>query len=208
MEVTADLLAKLAPGLASDRAGLFAGVITAVLPMAGIATRLSLSHFLGQVMVETGGLRRLVESTAYKDPVRLDRMFSAVKGVDHARQLIAQGPEAIANTIYAGRLGNGPPASGDGSRYRGRGLLQLTGRGNYRLVGQLIGRPLEEQPETIGEPVPAAETAALFWKARNINAPANANNLDEVTRLVNGPARVHMAERGQFQVRALALLGG
>ena len=75
-----------------------------------------LCHFMGQVFVETAGFTVLEENLNYKNPDRLDMIFSAVKGRDDAVALIAKGPEAIANRVYANRLGNGNEASGDGWR--------------------------------------------------------------------------------------------
>lgn len=204
--VTAELLRGLAPYLKKERAAIFVKVINDVLALGKIDTPLRLSHFLGQIMVETGQLSSLVESLRYRNPERLDLLFSAVKGVDHAKELIAAGEEAIANTAYANRNGNFGPESGDGWRYRGRGLLQVTGRGNYASVGAIVGKPLVAKPELLEDPAEAAESAAIFWDKRKINAAADADDLDQVTRLVNGPARVHKKERGEYQAKALKLI--
>ena len=102
---------------------------------------------------------------------------------------------AIANTIYAHKNGNGSIASGDGYRYRGRGFLQVTGRANYRTLGQLIDMPLEEDPDLLGQPEPAALASVKYWAKRLINTPADSDDIGTVTFLVNGPARLHLAER-------------
>lgn len=175
------------------------------LEKADVYTNRRIRHFLAQAMEETGALRGLVESTNYRDPVRLDQLFLNVQGVDHARRLIAAGPEAIGNTIYANKNGNGGVPSGDGFRYRGRGFLQVTGRANYRRIGALVGMPLEDDPDLLGQPGPAAQAAAAFWKARAINAPADADDVSAVTFLVNGPARLHLAERTAWLGKAKAI---
>jgi putative chitinase len=193
--ITSDLLRRLATTLAPERTTLFASVLDEALEKADVYTNRRIRHFLAQVMEETGALRGLVESTNYRDPVRLDQLFLNVQGVDHARRLIAAGPEAIGNTIYANKNGNGGVASGDGFRYRGRGFLQITGRANYRRIGALVGMPLEDDPDLLGQPVPAAQAAAAYWKARAINVPADADDVSAVTFLVNGPGRLHLAER-------------
>jgi putative chitinase len=160
---------------------------------------------MAQIAHESGGFRSLVESTAYKDPVRLDRLFKNVQGRAHAQRLIDQGPQAIANTIYANKLGNGGPASGDGFRFRGRGFMMITGRSNYRQLGALTGMPLEEQPDLLGDAGPAAEAAARFWEARRINLAADRDDVGAVTALVNGPARLHLAERTALLAKAATI---
>lgn len=203
--ISATDLMKLNHRLAAPRATLYATVLSKACATGEINSCRRLCHFIGQVAEETGGLTGLVESTAYTDPVRLNALFSNVHGVDHARRLIAEGPAAIANTIYAGKLGNGEPASGDGFRYRGRGFLQITGRENYRKLGALIDMPLEEQPDLLSEPGPAAEAAGRFWKQRDINLPADANDIAAVTKLVNGGACLGLAERTAWHGKASAI---
>ena len=159
---------------------------------------------MGQVGEETGGLRSLVESTKYS-PGRaafLAKTFSNVHGTDHASRLIAGGAETIGNTIYAGKNGNGDVDSGDGFRYRGRGFLQVTGRGNYRMVGKMMDQPVEDSPDMLGEPAFAAQSAARYWKMRGINDAADADDVGMVTQLVNGGARLHLTERRQWHRRA------
>lgn len=200
--ITEEQLSRLNNHLLAQRAKLFAAVLSAALVEFGITTAIRTRHFIAQVMQETGGLRSLVESTNYTNATRLDALFRNVQGEDHARRLIAAGPEAIGNTIYANKNGNGGVASGDGFRYRGRGFLQVTGRANYRSLGELLGQPLEAQPESLGEPVPAARAAAAFWQARHINAAADADDISTVTFLVNGPARLHLNERTEWLRKA------
>lgn len=206
-EITKDHLLTLNRTLDAARAALFAKVLTDACRTGEIDRNIRLCQFIGQVAVETGGFRALVESTNYKDPLRLDALFRNVQGPDHARRLIAAGPVAIGNTIYAGKNGNGDVASGDGYRFRGRGFLQVTGRANYRTIGKLIGMPLEDQPELLGEPTSAAEAAATYWKVRKINVPADADDVGTVTLLVNGPAKLHLKERGEWKEKAKGVWG-
>ena len=201
-------LRQLSPALAPPRADMFASVLNTAFATAGITSPRRICHFLAQAMEETGALRGLVESTAYKDPVRLDQLFFNVQGVDHARRLIAAGPEAIGNTIYANKLGNAGVASGDGYRYRGRGFLQITGRANYRSIGALVKMPLEDDPDLLGQPGPAAQAAVRFWQERGINVPADVDDVATVTYLVNGPARLHLAERTAWLRKAEGIWTG
>jgi putative chitinase len=131
--ITADTLRKFAPKIRDPE--LHAGALEAARTTSSVTTPRRLCAFLGQVFVETGGFTSMVENLNYRDPARLDAIFSAVHGIDDAKALIRRGPEAIANRVYANRLGNGDEASGDGWRYRGSGYKQLTGRTNYRDIG-------------------------------------------------------------------------
>ena len=95
----------------------------------------------------------------------------------------AHQPEKLANYVYARRLGNGDIASGDGWRFRGRGLLQTTGRGNYRSTGRALGLDLEAEPELLQQPGPAALAAAHFWSSRGLNELADDRNDVTMTRI-------------------------
>jgi len=124
--ITAESLRKFAPKIKDPET--HATALESARKKSSITTPRRLCHFMGQIFVETNGFSNMVENLNYRNPDRLDAIFSAVKGVDDARSLIARGEEAIANRVYANRLGNGNEASGDGWRYRGSGYKQLTGR--------------------------------------------------------------------------------
>ena len=157
-----------------------------VLLSADIDTRLRVAYFLTQVMTETGGLRRLDENLNYSAK-RLTQVFSnRVITPDRAAALAGR-PQEIANWVYRNRLGNGGPESGDGWSYRGSGYIQLTGRTNFRMRGEEIGLPLEEQPDLAREPAEGLRAATAYWKSRLINDAADLNDRRGVRRLVNGP---------------------
>jgi len=99
---------------------------------------------------------------------------------------IANNPEAIANVVYANRMGNGPAETGDGWRFRGRGFIPLTGRYNYRLYGEYLGIDLENNPELAEREDIAAEIAAEFWFRANLNEAADVLDLIAIRRKVNG----------------------
>jgi len=195
-------LKRFSPTLDAARAELYASVLTTAFEAAEINTNKRLCHFLGQAGEETGGLTSLVESTRYTNAAFLAKTFSNVHGLDHANRLILLGKEAIGNTIYAGKNGNGDVDSGDGYRFRGRGFLQVTGRSNYKKIGLLTKLPLLDQPELLGQPSHAADSAAAYWKANKINIAADADDVGAVTGLVNGGARLHQAERQKWRDKA------
>ena len=94
--------------------------------------------------------------------------------------------EFASGAAYEGRADLGNTRRGDGKRYKGRGLLQLTGRANYRRIGRILGLPLEDQPLLAADPVISLKIACEYWKDRKINMPADHDDLITVTRLVNG----------------------
>ncbi len=113
--------------------------------------------------------------------------------------------EFASGAAYEGRedLGNSNP--GDGKRYKGRGLIQLTGRANYRKIGALLDLPLENQPELAAEPVNSLKIACEYWKSRNINSAADRDDLVKATRLVNGGLNGLEDRRNYLQKAKIAL---
>ncbi|WP_342650934.1 glycoside hydrolase family 19 protein [Pseudomonas sp. REB1044] len=148
-----------------------------------IDSRLRVAAFLAQIGHESGQLRALSENLNYSAEALVrtwPTRFTAANVPAYARQ-----PEKIANRVYGGRMGNGPEASGDGWRYRGRGLIQLTGRSNYRAAGQALGLPLEEQPELLEQPEHAAMSAAWWWAQHGLNELADAGRFKDIGSVIN-----------------------
>lgn len=162
---------------------------------AGIDTPLRAAHFLAQGIYETCYLTRLEEDLNYTE-ARLVLVWPRLAGRGAA---LASAPQRLANAAYADVNGNGDEASGDGWRYRGRGLLQLTGRANYALAG------LSDDPDSAATPCGAVASARAFWRARKIDGAADNDDIARVTRLVNGGTE-GIAERTILKHRALRLL--
>ena len=160
-----------------------------------IATPRRIRHFLAQLSHESGGFTRFEENLNYKTPSRLDSMFSAVRGSADAAALIAKGPQAIGNRVYANRNGNGNEASGDGFRYRGMGAIQLTGRENYAKASARSGIDLVANPEQILQPSVGAKVAADYWAACDLNDEADNDQITKITLAINGSALQGLAER-------------
>jgi putative chitinase len=201
--ITADTLSKFAPGIKNPE--IHASALEEARQNSSVTTAARLCHFMGQIFVETGGFKSMVESLRYKDPQRLDKLFSAVHGIDDARALISLGEEAIANRVYSNRLGNGDEASGDGWRYRGSGYKQLTGRDNYRAIGSIVGMDIEGNPELARDPQASARIAFEYWDARTCSPLADAGDVERITEKVNGPAKVGLAERRAATSKALGI---
>ncbi len=161
--------------------------------------------FLAQLAHESGQLQRWTENLDYRWE-RLRQVFPRYFPTDAEARAFDRSPERIANRVYAGRMGNGPEASGDGWRYRGRGPIQLTGRDNYRACGAGIGLDLAAEPELLTTPGAGCLAAAWFWARNGLNALADAGDFVAITRKINGGV-AGLAERQAFWARAKAALG-
>lgn len=170
-----------------------------------------IAAFLAQIAHESGELRRVTENLSYS-AARLVAVWPNRFPTLAAARPFERNPEALANRVYANRLGNGPPSSGDGWRFRGRGLLQITGRGNYRSCGEALGIDLEAEPELLERPGIAAAAAAQFWKSRGLNELADDRNDDDddadfvrITVIING-GKNGLKDRREFWERARGVL--
>jgi len=176
-------------------------------PRFGIATVERLAAFLAQVAHESAEFQRLVENLNYA-AARLIQIWPKRFPTLAAALPYEHRPEALASHVYAGRLGNGDEASGDGWRYRGRGLIQLTGRDNYREIGTALHLPLEVDPDQVAFPAVAALSAARFWTVHGLNALADLNTeeaFDRISRRING-GEAGLASRRAYWLRAKAAL--
>ena len=140
--------------------------------------------FLAHVCVETNELRSLRENLSYTSP-QIRRIFGKYIADSELNAFVHQ-PEYLANRVYANRMGNGGPYSGDGYKYRGGGLLQTTGRDGYRQASIALGADLEGDPSLIEDPWLAARCGAWEWKRRGCNELADDGDLEGSTRAING----------------------
>ena len=139
--------------------------------------------FIGQCMHESGGFRLLRENLNYSARALMATWPSRFPDADVAEQYARQ-PDKIANKVYGGRMGN--TEDGDGAKYIGRGLIQLTGKDNYKAFGEAIGEDLVANPQLVEEPRYAALSAGWFWNKRGLNALADAMDIDTLTKRING----------------------
>jgi putative chitinase len=189
------------------------GIWTAALDQAmdrfDIDSRERTVAFLAQIACESGECRRLTERLNYSAKRLMAVWPKRFTTLEKATQYENQ-EEKLANYVYAKRLGNGDEASGDGWRFRGRGLLQITGRANYRATGLALGLPLEPNPELLEQPDAAALSAAEFWQSHRLNELADNRNDDDddedfvtISIIING-GRVGLEERRRYWARAKA----
>lgn len=147
-----------------------------------ISTPKRQAGFIGQCMHESGNFKVLEENLHYK-PDRLHIVFpSRFPTVESA--LPFDTPEKIANKIYGGRMGN--LQDGDGWKYHGRGLIQLTGRDNYKAFSDATGIDAINHPELLLQPEYACLSAGWFWNKRTLNTTADTNDYKTMTQRING----------------------
>lgn len=196
----------IAAGLAPTQARAFAEPFAAACALFRIDTPQRIAGLLGQCVVESMGFTALEEGLWYTTADRIMRVFPTRVPTMAKASTLVRNPKALANCVYAGRLGNGDEASGDGWAYRGRGLIQLTGRDNYAAAAAGCGKLYLERPDLVSQPEDACLTAAWFWASAGLNALADTRNWDGITRRVNGPAMLHKAERVAATLAALEAL--
>jgi putative chitinase len=161
--------------------------------------------FIGQCAHESGNFKTLEENLNYKPealmrvwPSRFPDLATAMK--------YAHNPEAIANKVYGGRMGNGVEESGDGWKYHGRGLIQLTGKENYTRCGEALGIDLINQPSLLVTPEYASLSAGYFWNKKGLNALADAGDFETMTKRING-GTLGLEDRKAKIAKALSVLG-
>lgn len=167
-----------------------------------INTPQRIAMFLAQVGHESAGLTAVRENLNYK-AATLSKVFPKYfrdrNPADYERQ-----PEKIANLVYGNRMGNGPEESGDGYKYRGRGLIQLTGHDNYNAFANSMGMAIDEAVQYLETPEGAAMSAAWFWNSRKLNAVADAGDIVKSTKLING-GTIGLEERTELYEEALEI---
>jgi putative chitinase len=182
--------------------------LTQLFPDYEINTPKRMAAFIAQCSHESAGFTALVENLNYRWQ-SLRKVFPKYFPNDALAQEYASRPnkqEAIANRIYANRMGNGDEASGDGFRYRGRGLIQLTGRHNYTWFAASLEITPEEASEYLMTFEGAAQSACWFWETNKLNQWADAGDIVTLTRRING-GTIGLDDRIKHYEHALHVLG-
>ena len=187
--------------------------LSQLLPDYDINTPNRIAAFVAQCSHESGGFTTLKENLNYK-PQSLRRLFPKYFTDDAIANQYCARPDkqaAIGSRIYANRMGNGDESSGDGYRYCGRGLIQLTGRSNYQSFADSIevdGRPLkiDEVPEYLATFEGAAQSACWFWETNKLNQWADAGDILTLTKRING-GTIGLDDRKKHYEHALHVLG-
>jgi putative chitinase len=204
--LTREQLAQLLPG--NPYLDNWYHALEQALPDYDINTPQRVAAFIAQCAHESGGFRALKENLNYK-AATLRKIFPKYFPDDATANHYASLPnkqEAIANRVYGGRMGNGPEASGDGFRYCGRGLIQLTGKSNYQNFADSIETPVEDIPEYLATFEGAVQSACWFWEANNLNQWADKGDILTLTKRING-GTIGLDDRIKHYEHALHVVG-
>ena len=167
------------------KAGEWIDAINATFEKFDISTPERQACFLGQCAHESGGFTALSENLNYS-AASLCRVWPKRFPTVSDGQNCERNPQKIANKVYANRMGNGDEESGEGFAYRGRGLIQLTGKANYEACGEALGVDLVSNPDLVATPEYAALSAGWFWDKNHLNKFADENDMTGLTKKING----------------------
>jgi putative chitinase len=203
--LTSAQLREIMPNALQENIEKYLDPLNKKMPVFDINTPLRTAHFIAQVAHESGSFRYSVENLNYGAKA-LRSVFGKYFPSDELAEAYARKPEKIANRVYGNRMGNGDEQSGDGWKFRGRGLIQLTGHDNYRRCGEAIGLNLEEEPDQVSDnPEVSVMAVAWFWQSNNLNHYADLDDIKKVTKIINGGYH-GLEDRMAFLARAKAVL--
>lgn len=176
-----------------------------ILPNAGIDTPKKIAHFLSQVGSESGGFKVAVEDMWYTAPRIMQVWPKRFPALELAKQY-EKNPQKLANSVYANRMGNGNAASGDGYRFRGRGLIQITGRNMYANVGAFTRLDLVNHPEIAEHAEHAILIATGGWKFDGVDKLSENASVEQYTQKING-GQTNIADRKRRFIAVCAVMG-
>lgn len=187
--------------------------LSEICPEYGIDTKQRLAAFLAQCCHESGGFKFLKENLNYRAESLIKTWPSRFPSLGFAQQY-ARKPEKIANYVYANRMGNGDDASGDGWKYVGRGLIQLTGRENYSWFAASIETPVDDIPVYLETFEGAVQSACWFWDTNNLNTWVDKKDFDGLSDVINRGRKtekygdaIGFADRLKYYNKAIQVLG-
>ena len=169
-----------------------------------IVTPTQQASFIGQAAHESGNFKMLVENLNYRAETLMKVWPKRFPTLEFAKQY-ERDPKKIANSVYANRMGNRDEASGDGFRFRGRGLFQTTGHAGYYHAGQALGEDFVMNPDLVSTPKYAALTAGFFWNTHKLNNFADVEDYKGMTKKING-GFIGLADREKHIRHALSVL--
>lgn len=184
MTTRVELLQEM--GVSKEDAEQYLADLEKTLPKYGITkSPQRMAHFFSQVLHESGLMRYDTENLNYSAKA-LRLVFGKYFKTDQEANAYARQPEKIANRVYANRMGNRSESSGDGWKYRGRGLMQLTGRNNYKAFADWLGDGrVVDDPDLVSTDY-AVHSAVFYWDKNRLNAVADQNDVVKMTKRING----------------------
>jgi putative chitinase len=203
MKLTVSQLKQMVPGI--THADHWIEAFDQLLPDYEINTPKRVAAFIAQCAHESGGFRFLKENLNYKAESLMKTFPKYFSDRDTANAYAKQ-PAKIANRVYANRMGNGDEASGDGFKYCGRGLIQLTGKSNYSWFAASLEISPEEASAYLETFEGAAQSACWFWESNNLNVEADAGDIKKMTKKING-GYIGLDDRIKHYEHALHILG-
>jgi putative chitinase len=203
MQITREQLAQIIPR--NPYIDQWVSALNQLLPDYGIDTPERVAAFLAQCAHESGNFVFLKENLNYRAESLMRTWPRHFPTMEIATQYARQ-PERIANRAYANRMGNGDEASGDGWRYAGKGLIQLTGKNNYSNFADSIETPVEEIPAYLETFEGAVQSACWFWETNNLNQFADNNDILTMTKRING-GTIGLEDRMKHYAHALHVFG-
>ena len=198
-----DQLAQVIPG--NPYVDHWYNALAQALPDYDINTPARVAAFLAQCGHESGGFTAIKENLNYKAESLVRVWPKYFPNMDVANQY-AHNQEKIANRAYANRMGNGPEESGDGYRFCGRGLIQLTGRSNYQAFADSIQEDINNLPDYLATFEGCVQSACWFWEANNLNQYADNGDLLTMTKKING-GTLGIDDRTERYKKALQIMG-
>jgi putative chitinase len=203
VELTLDQLKQIIPK--NQYVGYWHHALAQLLPQYEINTADRIAAFLAQCAHESGGFVFIKENLNYKWQ-SLRKVFPKYFPTDALAQQYEKQPQKIANRVYANRMGNGPEESGDGWRFCGRGLIQVTGRDNYSWFAASLQISPEEASEYMETFEGAAQSACWFWESNNLNQWADKQDILTLTKRING-GTIGLEDRKKHYEHCLHILG-
>ena len=204
MQITREQLAQIIPK--NPYIDQWTDALNKLLPDYEINTPQRVAAFLAQCAHESGGFVFLKENLNYRAESLMRTWPRHFPNMEIANQYARQ-PERIANRAYANRMGNSTEESGDGAKYLGRGLIQLTGKNNYEAFAESIETPVEEIPAYLETFEGAVQSACWFWETNNLNRFADVGDILTMTKRING-GTIGLEDRMKHYAHVLEVFGG
>lgn len=203
--LTVDSLRHIMPDASAEHILKYLDALNSQVNKFGINTPIRIAHFLTQIAYESDNFEYSSEDLNYSDKA-LRALFGEFFPTDELAQAYAGQAEKIANRVYANRMNNGDETSGDGWKFRGRGLIQLSGRDEYTQCGNALKLDLINHPELIeNQPNVAVDAAAWFWYMKQLNTYADQDDIRHITQMLKGRCN-DLEDREAYLDRAKELL--